>query len=237
MIRQDSLLITLVQLVDRIPTPTQAKKRGRGRPTVYADHLFLKALVIMIVRHLRTVHELLAVLDQPTAEMETLRSLLCEDARFPSHRTWEQRLKRLPESLPAQIGCLGRELVRLIDPWQTCGHAVAIDSTILRARGGLWHQKHREQGLVPHPSIDQEAHWTKSGWHGWIYGSPLHLVSAVVALWIPLAAELTAANVADSDPALRSCVNFRQRFVLCWVIAITTVMNFERFARKMVACW
>lgn len=216
MIRQETLLVTLVQLIDRLPATSQAKVRGRGRPSTYSDRLFLKALVIMIVRHLRTVHELLAVLEQPTAEMQTLRTLLCEQERFPSRRTWERRLKALPASLPAQIGCLGRLLVCLIDPWQSCGRAVAIDSTILRARGGQWHQKHREQGIVPHSSIDQEAHWTKSGWHGWIYGWKLHLVSTVAAVWIPLAAELTAANTPDSELA---CALLRElptevRFVL-----------------------
>jgi hypothetical protein len=45
MIRQDTLLVTLVQLVDRLPAAGQAKQRGRGRPTVYSDCLFLKALL------------------------------------------------------------------------------------------------------------------------------------------------------------------------------------------------
>jgi hypothetical protein len=34
---------------------------------------------------------------------------------------------------------------------------------LLRARGGIWHQKHREKEEIPHTSIDAEAHWTKSG--------------------------------------------------------------------------
>jgi len=121
---------------------------------------------MMIVRHLLKVNELLSVLTQPTAEMATLRTLLREPGRFPARRTWERRLKVLPASSPAQIGCLGRHLVSLIQPWLTSGRVVAIDSTILRARGGVWHQKHREQGELPHTSIDPEAHWTKSGWHG-----------------------------------------------------------------------
>ena len=83
----------------------------------------------MIVRHLHTVHELLSVLAQPTAEMATLRDLLSEQGRFPSRRTWERRLKTLPASLPVQIGCLGRHLIALIEPWASCGRAVAIDST------------------------------------------------------------------------------------------------------------
>ena len=48
-----------------------------------------------------------------------------------------------------------------------------------------------------HTSIDTEAHWTKSGWHGWVYGWKLHLIVTAAAVWIPLAAELTAANAAD----------------------------------------
>jgi len=54
MVSQDSLLVTLVlvKLVDCVPMPTLPPKRGRQHPIVYPDRLFLKALVIMIVRHL-----------------------------------------------------------------------------------------------------------------------------------------------------------------------------------------
>jgi hypothetical protein len=203
MIPQEPLLVTFVKLVDRIPVPPRSTQRGRGRPKVYSDRLFLKALVVMIVRHLHKVHELLTVLDQPTADMQALRVLLTEDGRYPSRRTWERRLKAMPDTLPAQIGCFGRYLVDLIQPWADCGRAVAIDSTVLRANGGVWHKKHRDKGEVPHTSIDTEAHWTKSGWHGWVYGWKLHIVAAVAAVWIPLAAQLTAANAADNDVAIR----------------------------------
>jgi hypothetical protein len=201
MIHQDSLLVTLVKLVDRIPMPPPPAKRGRGRPKFYPDRLFLKALVIMIVRHLHKVHELLTVLEQPTSEMQALRELLREEGCYPSRRTWERRLKDLPASLPAQIGCLGRYLVALIQPWATCGRAAAADSTTLRANGGVWHKNDREKGIVPHTSIDTEAHWTKSGWHGWVYGWKLHIVTTVAAVWIPLAAALTPANEADNEVA------------------------------------
>jgi hypothetical protein len=216
MVGQPSLLVTLVLLLDRIPQPPPPTQRGRGRPQVYADHLFLKALVIMIVRHLHTVHALLAVLDQPTVEMQTLRALLTHDGRFPSRRTWERRLAALPERLPAQIGCLGRHLVGLVQPWLTYGRAVAIDSTLLQARGGVWHKAHRERGEVPHTSIDTEAHWTKSGWHGWVYGWKVHVVSVVAGVWLPVAADLTPANVDDAEPglALLDEVPAEARFVL-----------------------
>jgi hypothetical protein len=54
---------------------------------------------------------------------------------------------------------------------------------------------------VPHSSIDTEAHWTHSGWHGRVYGWKLHLATTVAAVWIPLAARLTPANRADNEEA------------------------------------
>jgi hypothetical protein len=199
MVLQEPVLVMLIKLVDRTPEPPP--ERRRGRPPRYSDRLFLKALVLMVVRRLPKVHTLLEVLAQP--EMRPIRDLLTEGGRFPSRRTWERRLRALPDGLPARIGCLGRSLVEALDPWRVGGRAGAIDSTVLRALGGVWHRKHREAGLVPHSSIDTEAGWTKSGWHGWVYGWKLHLVSTVAAVWIPLAAELTPANAADNEVAPR----------------------------------
>lgn len=67
---------------------------------------------------------------------------------------------------------------------------------------------------MPRRSIDTEAHWTKSGRHGWVSGYKLHLVVTVAAVWIPLAAELTPSNLADNAvaprllPALPSALRF-----------------------------
>lgn len=125
-------------------------------------------------------------------------------------------MAQLPEKLPQLIGCLGRQLVRLIQPWVKLGRAAAIDSTPLRAKGGVWHKKDREAGIIPHSSIDTEAHWSKSGYHGWWYGWKLHLAATVAAVWIPLAAELTPANVADNEvaPALIEQLPLEVRFLL-----------------------
>jgi hypothetical protein len=201
MLRQTSLLVSLVSLVDRLPWPPEPAKRSRGRPKTYADRLIVKALVIMIIRRLYTAYALLAFLDQDDPLPQQLRLVLCEQGRFPSRRTWERRLAALPQRLPGLIGCCGRHLVMLLRPWATSGRAVACDSTPLATGGGVWHKKHREQGIIPHSAIDTEAGWSKSGWHGWWYGWKLHLAVTVGALWIPLAAELTVANRGDNEEA------------------------------------
>ena len=216
MIQPQPLLVTLVQLVDGIPEPPAAVQRKRGRPKVYADRLIIKALIIMIIRRLYTATSLLNFLEQETHLTHQLRELLTQDGRFPTQRTWERRLKALPDSLPQQIGNLGRLLVELLQPWQQWGRAVAVDSTPLRAKGGVWHKKHREQGIVPHSTIDTEAGWSKSGYHGWWYGWKLHLACAVSSVWIPLAAELTVANTDDASvaPALFVQLPAEVRYIL-----------------------
>ena len=217
MIDQGGVLVQLLRLIDHIPAPPKPARRPRGRPPLYSERLFLKALVIMIVRRLHKVHELLEVLDEPTTDMRRVRGLLEEDGgRFPSRRTFERRLKSLPEKLPEQIGCLGRHLVKLLEPWAKNGRALALDSTVLRARGGVWHKKDRERGTIPHTSIDTEVGWTKSGWHGWVYEWKLHLAVSVGSVWIPLSAKLTPANTADNKvaPMLMEAFPDEVRFVL-----------------------
>jgi hypothetical protein len=215
MITQESVLVQLVRLVERIPSPPPPPPH-RGRPPLYSDGLFLKALTIMIVRRIHRVGELLAVLEEPTQEMRSLRELLTEQGHFPSRRTFERRLRALPDTLPERIGVLGRHLVAMLKPWARTGRAVALDSTVLFARGGVWHKKDREAGIVPHSSIDTEAEWTKSGWHGWAYGWKLHIATTVSSVWIPLSAHLTPANVSDNRVALSLIEHLPEeaRFVL-----------------------
>jgi hypothetical protein len=201
MIEQSEPILVLLSLVEGLPLPPPSPRRGR--PDVYADHLILKGLVVMLVRRVWQAHGLLAILSEPTPQMARIRAHLTDQqGRFPSRRTWERRLDRLAGILPLLIALLGTWLLRRLAPWPHGGRAVAIDSTCLRARGGVWHKKQRDAGEVPHTSIDTEAAWTKSGWHGWVYGWKLHVVVTVSdTVWLPLAADLTPANVADNEHA------------------------------------
>jgi len=217
MITEVSLLVILVKLIDQIPVPSQPQKRGRGRPKTYPDVLLVKALVVMVIRRIYSAYGLLAFLEQDTALTRELRVLLSlPDGRFPDRRTWERRLRALPDTLPGLIGALGRHLVSLIQPWAHMGRAAVVDSTPLRANGGVWHKKHRDQGIVPHSSIDTEANWSKSGYHGWWYGWKLHFACAVTTFWLPLAADLTVANTYDAKlaPALIRQLPTEVRYVL-----------------------
>lgn len=92
MVPQDSLLVILVGLIDLIPMPPEPTRRKRGRPKTYPERLFLKALVIMIVQQVHTPSGLLAILAQPSAEMQKLRQeLSLGDGRFACRRSCDRQ--------------------------------------------------------------------------------------------------------------------------------------------------
>ena len=49
---------------------------------------------------------------------------------------------------------------------------VSADKMMVKARGPVWHQKQKKQGMVPKGlrGLDKEATWCKSRADGWIYG-------------------------------------------------------------------
>ena len=62
----------------------------------------------------------------------------------------------------------------------------------------------RRAGRRPDTRLDAQAHGTQSGWQGGVYGYKLHVVVTVcpqAQVWLPLAAAVTPANVADSSQA------------------------------------
>lgn len=116
MLQQSSLIVRLVMLVDFIPLPPQPLKRKRGRQKSYSDRLILKALIVMIIRRLYSAYALHQFLQQDDSVAQALRLLLTEDAKIPCRRTFERRLKALPDSLPTLIGYFGRHLVEVLKP-------------------------------------------------------------------------------------------------------------------------
>ncbi len=119
----------------------------------------------------------------------------------PDRRTFDRRLKNTSsdgsdEDLKPRIDAIGRLFIdqKLIDPY-----IASVDSTLLRARGGIWHKKSMEKGIVPHHSIDTDARWGKSRSKGWVFGYKLHASCSTGRLIVPLSADFTTANVPDNQ--------------------------------------
>ncbi len=120
----------------------------------------------------------------------------CGLTQIPDRRTFDRRLKTISIDIKERIATMTSLLVngKIIDPY-----IVAIDSTLLKARGHVWHKSSMDKGIIPRSGIDTDARWGFSHTRGWIFGYKLHLISSTGSTIVPFAADFTTANVQDNQ--------------------------------------
>ncbi len=93
----------------------------------------------------------------------------------PDRKTIRRRFLALPALIQQLMPTIAQQCQTLHHP--TFGYACSFaDKSVFRSLGGLWRKKHMLLKVVPHPSIDTEASWAKSEYHGWRFGYGLHLI-------------------------------------------------------------
>jgi hypothetical protein len=85
--------------------------------------------------------------------------LACGLITIPSRRTFDRRLKTISTDIKERISAMGYLFVTegLVDLSIT-----AVDSTLLKAKGHLWHKSSMKKGEVPRSGIDTDARWSYS---------------------------------------------------------------------------
>ena len=174
---------------------SQKKRRRRGRPYVYLPTVILRCFIVRLWFRLdsnNALHEFLE-LDYPYNKKIMKR---CGLTQIPDRRTFDRRLKTISIDIRERIATMTSLFLseRMIDPY-----IVAIDSTLLKAKGSVWHKSSMDKGLVPRSGIDTDARWGFSHTRGWIFGYKLHLISSTGSIIVPLAADFTTANVQDNQ--------------------------------------
>ena len=174
---------------------SQKKRRRRGRPYVYLPTVILRCFIVRLWFRLdsnNALHEFLE-LDYPYNKKIMKR---CGLTQIPDRRTFDRRLKTISIDIRERIATMTSLFLseRMIDPY-----IVAIDSTLLKAKGSVWHKSSMDKGIVPRSGIDTDANWGFSHTRGWIFGYKLHLISSTGSIIVPLAADFTTANVQDNQ--------------------------------------
>ncbi|HEY6884635.1 MAG TPA: transposase [Nitrososphaeraceae archaeon] len=175
--------------------PKSQHKKRRGRPYVYSPTVILRCFVVRIWLRLdsnRSLHDYLAM-DYPY-NRRVLR--VCGLTSLPDRRTFDRRLSTISVDIKERISTMGNLFVkeRLVDPY-----IVTIDSTLLRAKGHLWHKSSMIKGVVPRSGIDTDARWGFSHTKQWIFGYKLHITASTGSLIIPLSADFTQADIQDNQ--------------------------------------
>jgi hypothetical protein len=76
---------------------------------------------------------------------------------------------------------------------------VSHDSALIRAKGHVWHHAHIKSNFVPRFGIDMDARWGFAKTKGWVFGYKLHLACSTGKLVVPLSADVSCANVHDTQ--------------------------------------
>jgi hypothetical protein len=131
-------------LIGLIPWPPEShRKRRRGRPYVYSPTVILRCFVVRMWLRLdsnRALHDFLAM-DYYPYNRKIMKA--CGLTSLPDRRTFDRRLSTISVDIKERISTMGNLFVKekLVDPY-----IVTIDSTLLRARGHLWHKSSMIKG-------------------------------------------------------------------------------------------
>jgi hypothetical protein len=176
-----------------VPWPVAPRKRGR--PYVYSPTVILRCFIVRIWFRIDSNNALHAFLNVDCQYNRRL-VLACGLATIPNRRTFDRRLKTISTDVKERISTKGNLFVveDMADPSIT-----AIDSTLIKAKGSVWHKSSMKKGIVPRSGIDTDAKWGYSHTKGWIFGYKLHFTCTTGELVVPLTADVTTANVQDNQ--------------------------------------
>ena len=125
----------------------------------------------------------------------------------PHRTTLSRRYKALYPVIQELIAFLGETSEMLGEA--TNHRHLNEDKSLFKALGPVWHQSDRKVGRVPEKlrHLDQDATWSKSGYHGWVYGYGIHLTSNTAGF--PCLLEVETATFSE-----RAAVDRKEEVVL-----------------------
>ena len=151
---------------------TREKVSKKGRPQTYADASLIVFYAVMTLKGITAMRAQQTYLFHHPLWLER-----CQLPASPSHVTLGRRYKALTPELEAFTEYIAASLfAREVGGLQ---EVVYEDKSLFKAAGPVWHQKDRRNGHLPKNlrGVDKTATWSKSGYHGWVYGYGLHLTS------------------------------------------------------------
>jgi hypothetical protein len=115
--------------------------------------------------------------------------------RIPARSSFYDRYKRVYPVVQVAIDLQGRLLLR---EQVADARVVAVDKSLLNARGPKWHVRHRKRGIVPR-GVDREADWGYSEYRDWVYGYSYEVVVTATpkSVVMPLLASVDRASASE----------------------------------------
>ena len=144
----------------------------KGRPQTYPEASLIVFYAIMALKGITAMRAQQAYLFHHPLLLE-----ICQLPACPTHVTLGRRYKALTSQLKAFTEYIAASPFAREAGFRK--QVVYEDKSLFKAAGTVWHQKDRLKDHLPEGlrGVDKTATWSKSGYHGWVYGYGLYLTN------------------------------------------------------------
>lgn len=223
------LIITLFELFKQY----RSEQRGckRGRPFTYTEEGFIIFFMCMQFRRIYSFKGQWRWLNKHPEMLELLSW-----TRVPDRSTISRRYKALYKVVQEFVLFIGQYAPEVDE--QFCQAHLVEDKSLFKALGPVWHQSDRQKGRIPDKlrKLDTDATWSKSAYHGWVYGYAVHMTCNQEAF--PALLQVETAAVSESeifDQKEPIILEQLQPETLSADNAYTKAMRIRRWAQRGVA--
>lgn len=155
--------------------------------------------------------------------------------KIPHRTTLSRRYKTLYAVIQEFIAFLGQNSAAL--GAEMSGKHLNEDKSLFKALGPVWHQSDRQAGRIPEKlrHLDTDATWSKSAYHGWVYGYGIHLTSNTAGF--PFLIEVETASFSEKEALERKERQILQDLKpdsLCGDDAYTKATRIRQWAKQGV---
>ena len=195
---------TCLEALVRMAAPLllEAERRcprtGPGAKPDIPDWLIGVLIMVAVLKRRKSKSAQFRFLSDKPTRRSIAEATGCE--QFPSRSTFFRRYKRAHQLFRTAIWLQGEKAIAegVADP-----QLVAVDKSLIAARGPLWHKGDRQAGRIPKGlhGVDQDSTWGYSQHDGWVQGYSFEvLVTATTGSTVfPLVASADTASAKETQ--------------------------------------
>lgn len=172
----------------------QCPRTGPGKPPDYPDWQIAVLIMIAVLKKRKSKNAQYRWLYDHRRLLQPILGM----KEFPSRSTYFDRYTRAYRLYEVAIRLQGQKLLQegLAD-----ARTVAVDKSLLAARGPKWHKTDRRRNRIPKGlrGVDRDSAWAYSKHHGWVQGYSFEVVVTATkgSAVVPLSASADTASVSE----------------------------------------
>jgi len=174
----------------------ECPRTGPGRKPDIPDWVLAVLIMVAVLKRKKSKSAQYRFLQEHRRELKDWLST----SKFPARSTYFDRYHRAHRLFQCAIRLQGAVA---IEEGVADAQDVAVDKSLIAARGPLWHARNRKQNRIPQGlhGVDQDSEWGCSQHDGWVQGYSFEVVVSATkdATVFPLLASAATASVKETQ--------------------------------------